>query len=648
MRKAERILAVLLAVEIIVFAFTGRNFLSWSNAGEIVRLGVELGLLALAMTLVIVTGGIDLSVGALMSLCAVTTGMLWHDAGWPLAAAVATGIGVGALGGLMNGVLITRFRQLPLIITLASFSLFRGLAEGLTGGVQSYTGFPTSFLALGQGRVFGAIPMQALIFIPAIALFWILLERSVIGRGLYAIGHSEEAARFAGVPVAERLRLVYLLSGFTAGIAAVIYVAHLGQAKSDAGTGFELMAITAAVLGGTSIFGGRGTIAGTLLGLTTIVVLQNGLRLSALPAEFSGILTGLLLIASIAIERATTGDQQTVRVVRRRSLIVAAQIAAVALVIFVVGRPSPTPSSAATTGRRVQVGMMPKAKGDPYFISCRKGAEEAAKELGVDLIWDGPTDLDPAKQNEVIEAWITRGVDVIAVSVESKASISTVLRKARARGIKVITWDADAETDARDYLIDQATAQGIGTTVADQVAEILGGKGDFAVITGSLTAANQIEWLQWIRTRIAEKYPRLKLVTVQPSDSDRDRAFSETQTVLKVYPNVRAIAGIAAPTVPGAAEAVKQSGRKDVQVTGLSLPSLCKPYVHDGVIHSVVLWNTYDLGYLTIYASHAIATGKLHNGFPAGRLGPREIRGDHVMLGEPFVFTKANIDKFDF
>src|SRR6185295_14819808 len=114
------------------------------------------------------------------------------------------------------------------------------------------------------------------------------------------------------------------------------------------------------------------------------------------------------------------------------------------------------------TARRVVVAMMPKAKGDPYFISAREGAEAGAKEIGVELLWDGPTDLDPAKQNEVVEAWITRGVDAIAVSVENKVGISTVLRKAREKGIKVITWDADAEKDARDFFINQATPQGIG------------------------------------------------------------------------------------------------------------------------------------------------------------------------------------------
>ena len=125
-------------------------------------------------------------------------------------------------------------------------------------------------------------------------------------------------------------------------------------------------------------------------------------------------------------------------------------------------------SAAAKSGKRPVIAMMPKAKGDPYFVSCKAGAEEAAKELGVDLIWDGPTGLDAAKQNEVVEGWITRGVDAIAVSVENSAGISTVLRKARERGIKVVTWDADAAPDARDYFINQATPEGIGFTLVDE------------------------------------------------------------------------------------------------------------------------------------------------------------------------------------
>jgi rhamnose transport system substrate-binding protein len=269
----------------------------------------------------------------------------------------------------------------------------------------------------------------------------------------------------------------------------------------------------------------------------------------------------------------------------------------------------------------------------------------------VELLWDGPTDLDPAKQNEVVEAWITRGVDVIAVSVENEAGISTVLRKARRKGVRVITWDADAEKDARDFFINQATPQGIGHALADEAARILGNTGEFAIITASLTAANQNEWIKHIKARLAERYGAMKLVAIQPSEGDRDRAFAETQTVLKVYPQARLIMAIAAPAVPGAAEAVKQSGRSDVKVIGLSLPNMCKPYVRSGVIESIVLWNTMDLGYLTVYASRALIAGELkrgHREMAAGRLGRIEVLEDEVRLGAPFIFNRSNIDRFNF
>jgi rhamnose transport system substrate-binding protein len=297
------------------------------------------------------------------------------------------------------------------------------------------------------------------------------------------------------------------------------------------------------------------------------------------------------------------------------------------------------------------VALMPKNKGNPYFVSCRKGAEEAARELGIKVLWDGPTETDAAKQNEVVETWITRGVDAIAVSVENKEAISTVLRKARGKGIKVLTWDADAQPDARDFFVNQATPRGIAEVLVGHTARILGGPGKFAIITASLTAANQNEWIRNIKEVLAEKHPGLELVDIRPSDDDRKRAFDETQTLLKVHPEVRVVMAIASPAVPGAAEAVKQSGRTDVKVTGLGLPNASKPYLKDGVLDSVVLWNTMDLGYLTLQAANALVKGTLKPGaesLSAGRLGNVAIRGDNIILGTPFTFTRDNVDQFDF
>jgi ABC-type sugar transport system substrate-binding protein len=162
-------------------------------------------------------------------------------------------------------------------------------------------------------------------------------------------------------------------------------------------------------------------------------------------------------------------------------------------------------TSDSTSGTKLTIALMPKSKGNAYFISCKKGADKAAAELGVELLFDGPTDPDPAKQNEIVENWITLGVDAIAAACENKEGISTALRKAKAKGIKVITYDADALPDAREFFVNQATPEGIGHTLMDEAARLIGAEGEFAIITASLTAANMIEWQKHIEARRSDK-----------------------------------------------------------------------------------------------------------------------------------------------
>ena len=301
---------------------------------------------------------------------------------------------------------------------------------------------------------------------------------------------------------------------------------------------------------------------------------------------------------------------------------------------------------------KLVIAMLPKAKGNAYFLSCKAGADKAAKELGVTLLFDGPTDSDAAKQNEIVENWITLGVDAIAVAAENKDGISTALRKAQKAGIKVLTYDADAQPDARSFFVNQATPEGIGNALMDEAARLCGEEGEFAVITATLTAANQREWQKYIEARLAEKYPKMKLVAVVPSDDLKDKAQSQATALMSANPKLKCIMAICSPGVPGAAEAVKQAGKAGkVKVLGLGLPNENKRYVHDGVTDSVILWNTEDLGALTVYAAAALARDQLKPGatsLTAGKLGTFEIKGDNIMLGKPFIFNKDNIDRFDF
>ena len=293
-------LLLILVLEWACFNHVGPRFGTLENTYEILRHSAEIGLLALVMTPIILTGGIDLSVGSLLGLCAILFGKLWRDAHWPIELCAASTLMIGAAAGALNAWLITSLRLPALIVTLGTFSLYRGLAEAITRGVDTFTGFPDGFLALGQGQWLG-IPRQAYAFVLVAAAIWILVHRTTFGRAWRAIGFSPESTRYAGIPVQRRVGEVYVLAGLVVGLASIIYTARLGQAKADAGTGYELLAITAVVLGGTSIFGGVGSVHGTLLGVAAIAVLNNGLVHARQPREVGGMLTGGLLILTLAV-----------------------------------------------------------------------------------------------------------------------------------------------------------------------------------------------------------------------------------------------------------------------------------------------------------------------------------------------------------
>lgn len=311
--RHETILLFVLIAEWLFFYYAGTTtnrrgvvvgFGTLDRQFDILRHSCEIGLLALALTPIIITAGIDLSVGSLLGLCAILFGKLWFDAGLSIPVAAALTLVIGGIGGALNASLITTLRLPPLIVTLGTYSLFRGLAEAITHGSITYTNFPEGFLFVGQERWLG-LPVQAWLFFGVAIAIWVLVHNTTYGRSFRAIGFSPEGARYAGLPVNNRVGMVYIIAGVIAALAAIIYTARLGQAKADAGTGYELFAITAVVLGGTSIFGGTGSVYGTLLGVAAIAVLQNGLatlpvvmRMNA-AQEMGGLLTGALLLLAL-------------------------------------------------------------------------------------------------------------------------------------------------------------------------------------------------------------------------------------------------------------------------------------------------------------------------------------------------------------
>ncbi|MGE0281908.1 MAG: ABC transporter permease [Rhizobiaceae bacterium] len=295
--RHETFLAILLVIVLIVLSFQSDKFFTVSNLLNQGRLMTETGLIAIAMTFIIATGGIDLSVGSILGLTAILTGVFWQNVGLPLPLAAVAAITVGTFAGYVNGLIITRFRVPPLIATLATLALYRGLAEGISQA-RSVRGYPEWFYVLGQGEVL-SVPTQLWILLVAAVGASIILAYTRWGRTTYAIGSNEVAARFSGLSVEGTKLALYTASGFAAALAAVIFVSRVSTTRSDMGTGIELDAITAVVLGGTSIFGGRGTIVGTIIGLCLIQALKNGLSLAGVKGDGTIMLIGAVLILAI-------------------------------------------------------------------------------------------------------------------------------------------------------------------------------------------------------------------------------------------------------------------------------------------------------------------------------------------------------------
>jgi len=317
----------------------------------------------------------------------------------------------------------------------------------------------------------------------------------------------------------------------------------------------------------------------------------------------------------------------------------------------------PVPGSAVATPQdQITVLMVPKIKGTDYFNACERGAKQAAQELGgIDLIFDGPTEDKVDAQIQLIEGYIAQDIDAIAVSPNDPDSIATVLKKARDKGIHVITFDADASAEKswREFFVNQASEEAIAVALVDEMAAQAGEAADVAIVTASLTAANQNAWIEQMNKYMPTKYPDMTLVCKpKPSEEDQSLAFKATQELLKTYEELDGIFALSSVALPGAADAVQQAKKSgQVAVVGLATPKPMTQWVEAGTVKTVILWNPIDLGYLAVNVAKALTDGSLQagaTGLPAGRLGEVQVRDDQVLLGAPMRFTKDNIKQFDF
>jgi ABC-type sugar transport system substrate-binding protein len=313
------------------------------------------------------------------------------------------------------------------------------------------------------------------------------------------------------------------------------------------------------------------------------------------------------------------------------------------------------PSTGTSSAGTIKLGIMPKQIGIPYFNACKQGAEDAAKELGdVEMTYDGPTEDKSEEQSRILDTWRIKKFNAVAVACNDPEQISTSISRCRDEGISAITWDADANPEAskRQFFVNQVGAQDLSVALVDEMAQQAGDTATVGVVSSSPTAPNQSAWLKVMEEYRAKKYPKMKILEPEYAGENQIKSEEKAQSILKVHPDVKGIFGMTSVAFPGAANAVKKAGKAgQVAVVGLGTPKDMKPFVDEGVVKAVILWNPIDLGYLTVHVARAVAKGELKPGdteLKAGRLGTKEVKGNEVLLGKPMRFTKENIGKFDF
>ena len=306
------------------------------------------------------------------------------------------------------------------------------------------------------------------------------------------------------------------------------------------------------------------------------------------------------------------------------------------------------------TSRPFTVGFMPKLVGIPYFNACKRGAEEAATELTIKLVYNGPRAADSNEQTNLLDQWVASGsYDCLCVACNDPDLVANSLRNARKNGLLVVTFDADSQPNARHFFVNMATYDAVAEAMVDAMAEELGPepKGKVGILTSSIHAPNQSQWVKRMRPYAKAKYPDLELLDEEQHGEDRDEGISKAKAMIRANPDLKGIIGLTSVAVPAAAEAVRQEKKKgEIKVTGVSTPKDMKDYVHDGTVNIVILWNPVDLGYLTVYVADLLHKDKMpDNGtIEAGRLGKIQVKDREVLLGKPIRFTRDNIDNFDF
>ncbi|MFF7276821.1 substrate-binding domain-containing protein [Streptomyces griseorubiginosus] len=589
-------LTALIVLVVAMSALSG-DFLTTDNLLNVGVQAAVTAILAFGVTFVIVSAGIDLSVGSVAALSATVLAWSATSHGVPVFIAVVLAVVTGIAAGLVNGFLIAYGKLPPFIATLAMLSVARGLSLVISEG--SPIAFPDSVSHLGD-TLGGWLPVPVLVMVVMGLLAAFVLGRTYIGRSMYAIGGNEEAARLSGLRVKKQKLAIYAFSGVFAAVAGVVLAARLSSAQPQAADGYELDAIAAVVIGGASLAGGTGKASGTLIGALILAVLRNGLNLLNVSAFWQQVVIGVVIALAVLLDTVrrkagatpvTSGGSPGGKQRQAATYGLAAVVT-----VAIVGATSFLHNDSSSTANP-KVGLSLSTLNNPFFVQIRAGAQAEAKKLGVDLtVTDAQNDA--SQQANQLQNFTSSNLGAIIVNPVDSDAASNSVKAADQAKIPVIAVDRGVNKASVDALVASDNVAG-GELAAKTIGEKLGGKGKIVILQGQAGTSAARERAQGFAQGL-KAYPGIQVVAQQPADFDRTKGLDVMSNLLQAHPDVQGVIAANDEMALGAIKALGSKAGKSVSVVGFDGTPDGLNAVKDGTLYASVAQQPSQLGKIAV------------------------------------------------
>ncbi|MFE0252576.1 substrate-binding domain-containing protein [Streptomyces sp. NPDC059010] len=588
-------LTALIVLVVAMSALSG-DFLTADNLLNVGVQAAVTAILAFGVTFVIVSAGIDLSVGSVAALSATVLAWSATSEGVPVLLAVLLAIATGIACGLVNGFLISYGKLPPFIATLAMLSVARGLSLVISQG--SPIALPDSVSHLGD-TLGGWLPVPVLVMVGMGLITAFVLGRTYIGRSMYAIGGNEEAARLSGLRVKKQKLAIYAFSGLFAAAAGIVLAARLSSAQPQAAQGYELDAIAAVVIGGASLAGGTGKASGTLIGALILAVLRNGLNLLSVSAFWQQVVIGVVIALAVLLDtvrRKAGATPVTTGGGGNKGRQAATYVLAAVVAAAIVGATSLL-HGGTSEAKSQKIGLSLSTLNNPFFVQIRAGAQAEAKKLGVDLtVTDAQNDA--SQQANQLQNFTSGGLGTIIVNPVDSDAVTPAAKAVNKSGIPLVAVDRAVNNADSAALVASDNVTG-GKLAAKALAEKLGGKGRIVILQGQAgTSASRERGSGF--TEGLKAYPDIEVVAEQPADWDRTKGLDVMSNLLQANPDIDGVFAENDEMALGAIKALGSKAGKSVQVIGFDGTEDGLKAVEAGTLYASVAQQPAELGRIAV------------------------------------------------